>query len=196
MSLEELPAPWPGLVVIQGTVAEHPPAGELPHAAHSWSDSRKVQWWNGRRALRAACASVGILDCTITTTPQGAPAVHGARVSIAHTRDAVVAVASTSWGRVGIDVERKDRDVHRLVRALSDEERTFVEHKHASVLELVMAKEAASKAMGTGLEGSLARWPVSREADNWVVRATSAHLLRVRTYDSGDWVVAVAVGDG
>lgn len=197
--LMELDAPWPEMAIVQAALADEPPATELPDDAHAWSIARKSQWWNGRRALRAACHAIGVHADAVTTTSLGAPQVAGAQVSIAHTHDIAVAVATKSWSRVGIDVERADRNVDRLEGALSADERTLVGTGLIDVLSLVMAKEAASKAMGTGLEGSLHRWPVSMADDEWVVQSTSTSTstsaLRIRFYGWGDWRGAVAVAD-
>lgn len=191
--LTELDAPWPEMAIVQAALTDEPPATELPDDAHAWSSARKSQWWNGRRALRAACHAIGVHADAVTTTSLGAPQVAGAQVSIAHTHDIAVAVATAAWGRVGIDVERADRSVNRLEGALSAGERALVRTGLIDVLSLLMAKEAASKAMGTGLEGSLHRWPVAIADGEWVVQHSSASALRIRFYGWGDWRVAVAV---
>lgn len=96
-------------------------------------------------------------------------------VSIAHTGQYAVGAASTT--PVGIDVERSDRDVSRLFRALTLAERDLL--PQWGLLEILCAKEAAGKAQQVGLAGSLQRWEVSVHEDRLVVTdrdAASADL--------------------
>lgn len=194
--LEVQLSPWPRVAIVSAELNERPSSEELPDGADRWAVPRQEQWWAGRRALRAACTQVGITCTVVHTTSLGAPLVAGARVSVAHTLDIAVAAATTSWQRIGIDVERSDRTVDRLERRLSPEERGLVETGAVTTLGIFMAKEAASKAVGTGLDGSLERWPVTQtRTDEFAVLTEDANL-RVRLYEFGDWLGAVAVGEG
>ena len=82
------------------------------------------------------------------------------QISIAHTGCVAVGVASTT--AVGVDLERSDRDVSRLVRGLNERESELIQRY--SVLEVLCAKEAAGKAQKTGLAGSIKRWLVSEDS--------------------------------
>jgi len=104
----------------------------------------------------------------IETTSEGAPFVScdalderggTPAVSLAHCPSLVLAAAGEPGRGLGIDVESEDRNVSTLSRALTPEESALLEGP-SGVLDLLVAKEAAAKARGTGLGGSLARWPV------------------------------------
>lgn len=77
-------------------------------------------------------------------------------ISISHTGQCVVGVAARD--PIGVDIEFLDRDVSRLVKSF-----TCVEQELAQELRpiaLLCAKEAAGKAAGVGLAGSITRWSV------------------------------------
>ena len=98
-------------------------------------------------------------------------------VSIAHTWKCAVGAASTT--PVGIDLERSDRDVSRLFRALTQTERDLL--PQWGLLEILCAKEAAGKAQQVGLAGSLQRWEVSVHEDRLVVTDRDATAPDHRT---------------
>ena len=114
-------------------------------------------------------------------------------VSIAHTSGLVLGAVGP--GRIGVDVERADRDVTRLVRALLPDERELT--VSLSAISIMVAKEAAAKATGQGLEGSLARWPVvdvelSGSAPRIKVASAAARVIDVRIYEHCGYVTGLA----
>ena len=134
-------------------------AGDLPEPPGiERGTMRWTEWMLGRLAATQAAVRAGVVDPVIETSPSGAPCLIGSDVgvSIAHTSGIAVAAAAPS--AIGVDVERIDRDVSRLVRALGPGERDIA--FSTGVIGALVAKEAVAKATGMGLGGSLARWPL------------------------------------
>lgn len=142
-----------------------PPEQVVAHSTHDPRQApadvgsrRWLEWVLGRQSAWDALESAGWPRDEVVVEDAGAPAFAELPigVSIAHTRG--LALAAVGPGRVGVDVESADRDVSRLEAAL------FPGEQHISLslglLEVMVAKEAAAKATGQGLGGSLARWPV------------------------------------
>jgi len=156
---------------------------------------RWAEWVLGREAVRVAADSVGLHIDQVETSPEGAPVLPGSPwgISIAHTRGVVLGAIGP--GSIGIDVERADRDVSRLRRALlpGEEELTV----SLSAVSIFVAKEAAAKATGQGLGGSLARWPVvdvelSGPAPRVGVAIASPGVIDVRVWEHSGFVTGVA----
>ena len=134
-------------------------AGQLPEPPGvERGSARWTEWMLGRVSATQAAVRAGVVDPVIATSTSGAPFLIGSDVgvSIAHTPGIAVAVAGPS--AIGVDVERIDRDVSRLVRALGPGERDIA--FSTGVIGALVAKEAVAKATGMGLGGSLARWPL------------------------------------
>lgn len=125
----------------------------IQRGTHRWTE-----WVLGRHAAAKAASRAGAIRPVIDVSAEGAPYVRGSDVglSIAHTRGLVLAAAAQ--GAIGIDVERADRDVSRLVRSLRTEERKIA--NAVGVVGSLVVKEAVAKATGRGLGGSLSRWPL------------------------------------
>lgn len=72
-------------------------------------------------------------------------------VSFSHTRKAVAAVASGEWV-VGIDMETADREVsEQLKKRMKHEQETLKFYDSYPIIQIWTLKEAALKAIGTGL---------------------------------------------
>lgn len=187
-------------------------------AAMAAGQRRRAEWLLGRVALKDAVRSWAIeryesavapRAVRIETTPAGAPFVActelderggSPAVSLAHCRTLVLAAAGDPGRGLGVDVETRDRNVATLSRALTPEESALVsgaERTGVSVLDLLVAKEAAAKALGIGLGGSLARWPVAdadRDGRRLLIRAPDPHrqLLPVDLVRRSGVVVGLA----
>jgi phosphopantetheinyl transferase (holo-ACP synthase) len=143
---------------------------------------RKTEWLLGRLAMKDAVRSWAIQRyqhgvapraVRIETTSAGAPFIVCSElgelgplpaVSLAHCPTLVLAAAGDPGRALGVDVESRDRNVTTLARALTPEELALTSDAGSygvSVLDVVVAKEAAAKALGIGLGGSLTRWPVA-----------------------------------
>ncbi|PQM60213.1 MAG: hypothetical protein CL523_03645 [Actinomycetales bacterium] len=156
---------------------------------------RWAEWAMGRGAVRQAATAVGLTDVRVERSLTGAPVIADSAwgVSIAHTSGLVLGAVGP--GRIGVDVERADRDVTRLVRALLPDERELT--VSLSAISIIVAKEAAAKATGQGLEGSLARWPVvdvelSGSAPRIGVASAAARVIDVRIYEHCGYVTGLA----
>ncbi|MDO8733387.1 MAG: 4'-phosphopantetheinyl transferase superfamily protein [Actinomycetota bacterium] len=138
--------------------------------------TRRMEWLFGRIALKeAVCAwmlemhqlKVDAKELIITRTDAGAPQATWAEdralvlpvVSLAHAPGVMVAAVSGTES-VGVDVERFDRPATTVARVLTETETALVAQEQMSLLSAVVAKEAASKAVGLGLGGDLRRWPI------------------------------------
>jgi len=142
------------------------------------SPRRRREWLLGRVVAKDAVRSwlarshgvvIGPRAISIATTPAGAPYVDHIvgfneapppAVSLAHSSTTIVAASGPASIALGVDVESRDRSIHALARALDADELRFVESARLEVIDALAAKEAASKALGIGLGGSLRRWPI------------------------------------
>lgn len=194
---------------------------ELDTWAAMAAGRRRAEWLLGRVALKDAVRTWAIQRyeravapraMRIETTSAGAPFVVSTElddrggspaVSLAHCRTLVLAAAGEPGSGLGVDVEARDRNVATLARVLTPEEATLVsgaERNGVSVLDVLVAKEAAAKALGIGLGGSMARWPVvdaDREGRQVVIRAPEPHrqLVPVDLVRHRGVVVALAKCD-
>jgi len=182
---------------------------------------RTAEWLLGRVALKDAVRSWAIQRyeravtpraIRIDTTSAGAPFVVSTEledrggspvVSLAHCPTLVLAGASDPGRGLGVDVEARDRNVATLARALTPEESILVSGAGlgaVDVLEVLVAKEAAAKALGMGLGGSMARWPVvdaDRQGRRLFVQAPEPHhqVVAVDLVRRSDVVVGLAKCD-
>ncbi len=120
-------------------------------------------------------------------------------ISISHSGDIAVALASSV--PVGIDLEQADRDLSSiLLEFTTDEERAALETLDSEFSEgawsvrLWCAKEAASKVLGTGLQGAPKEFQMI-EADGegriTIFHAETGRAFTVTTCFHGPWVIAV-----
>lgn len=157
--------------------------------------ARWIEWTLGRDAAIRAAKAVGIEEPVIEVSATGAPYIQGseAGLSIAHTRGLVLAAVAP--GRIGIDVERRNRDVSRLARGLHPGEVEIA--VSVSVIGCLVAKEAAAKATGLGLGGSLARWPLldaelSGSNPTVSIAAPDGRVVTSQLYPWNDFIVGIA----
>ncbi len=145
---------------------------------------RRIEWLLGRIAMKDAVRAWALhhhgvdlqpADVEILTTTEGAPYVHCPPlesiggvpvVSLTHSKSMIVAGAARPGAVLGIDIEASDRDTAAIDRALTDRESEMVESGVTRTIEVLVAKEAAAKAVGTGLGGNIRRWPVMAR-DPW-----------------------------
>jgi len=152
-----------------------------PQELASWESmqakqTRRMEWLLGRIALKeAVCAwmqemqqeTVAAKDLRITRTEAGAPQVAWAgtcglelpAISLAHAAGVLVAAVAGA-ASVGVDVERVERPAATVARVLTETETALLAAEQITLLSAVVAKEAASKAVGLGLGGDLRRWPI------------------------------------
>lgn len=161
------------------------------------------QWAEERHGLRLAPADIEILPDSLNR-----PLVHCAAlasgiapvVSITHTGTAVVAAAADPADKIGIDLgDRADvRSPESLKLGFNERElallaRETTGDQHLGILRFWCAKEAASKARGTGLGGEPRNWLVDDylpESGLLTVRYGGVSY-RVRTWESGGQVLAL-----
>jgi phosphopantetheinyl transferase len=170
-------------MVLLGIGCEHASAETLSHA--------------GKQCVRAAVRELHPDDFSgdIEYGDEGAPVWretgngHPTFISISHTSNVAVGIASTR--PVGVDIERTDRDVSRIVRGLLPEERELL--PRWSAIEILCAKESAGKAQGVGLAGSLQRWVVfEREGQLTVLDALSVTASRSQESQIRDtWAIEI-----
>ena len=193
----------------------------LLHAAEQvtsqrFTGSRRTEWLLGRVAIKESVrdwqAATGhpMVPCErieVGIDQAGAPWVRAPgsiapEVSLAHTRvtagpgrlaqaGLVLAAASSPGERVGVDVEAVDRPLPALDRLLDERERALIDSE-CGAIGLLVAKEAAAKAAGTGLQGSLYRWPIhSRQGPLVLVGDEHDQRRWVHVSKAGRWVVGV-----
>jgi len=138
--------------------------------------TRKMEWLLGRVALKEAVCdfmletqltTIQSKDLVISRSEEGAPLISWAMpnelplpvISLAHTEGVIVAAVASAQA-VGVDVENADRQAPTVARVLTETETKLFETERITLLSAVVAKEAASKAVGTGLGGDLRRWPI------------------------------------
>ncbi|MEK6675816.1 MAG: beta-ketoacyl synthase N-terminal-like domain-containing protein [Planctomycetota bacterium] len=198
------------------------------------TDQRRLQWLIGRAAAKEAVRQLlkrqhGIMLCPadieIDTTPEGKPIAKKGlagfekppAISIAHTGETAVAIAVEAMEglEVGIDIERlRPVDEDFLSASFGEEEQLVLSsvsdaERRELVIRLWCAKEAAGKALGTGLRGDPTSFEIrSYDPETGSVEVAVAGSLgdripsvarvavRVTTMVAGDLVAAVAVHRG
>ncbi len=182
------------------------------------SEAQRTEWLLGRIAAKDAVRQwaaerLGIAlapaDVEIRTTELGKPYVVCAAlgnnvapdISITHTEGRALAVACDS-GQVGVDLVHNNpiRGEDPLEASFNSEEQAIVRslrndgHAHP-VFAMWSAKEAAAKALGTGLMGDAGRWAVT----GYDARAGLAQVrhngqtLDVRVWATEHEVIAICV---
>lgn len=182
------------------------------------SEAQRTEWLLGRIAAKDAVRQwaaerLGIAlapaDVEIRTTELGKPYVVCAAlgncvapdISITHTEGRALAVACDS-GQVGVDLVYNNpiRGGDLLEASFNSEEQAIVRRLRTSghahpVFAVWSAKEAAAKALGTGLMGDAGRWAVTRY-DAKSGRAQVRHngqTLDVRVWVTEHEVIAICV---
>lgn len=157
---------------------------------------RWIEWVLGREAAVRAARRAGIDQPVISIAPSGAPELEGSalHVSIAHTRGVVLAAVASD--RIGIDVERADRDVSKLTQGLLPGEVDIA--TSVGIMGCLVAKEAAAKATGEGLGGSLSRWPIldaelSGSTPTVSVATPDGRIVASRLFSWMEFIVGMAV---
>lgn len=205
--LLEFPA-WPfdtGSVIVEGCRfddaidAEHivamAPGIQAPPGIASGS-ARWREWVLGRLVVQRAAWRAGAGSGVIDVADSGAPRLREGdwAVSIAHTTGLVLGAVAPM--PVGIDVERRDRDVSGLMRSFSPAEHDVT--VSLGPIRALVAKEAAAKATELGLGGSLTRWPLidvelCGNTPTVSVASPDERIVDVRMFDFRDYVVGIAV---
>jgi phosphopantetheinyl transferase len=122
------------------------------------------------------------------------------QVSISHAGDKAIAVASEI--PLGIDLEPVDRDLSSILSEIAtEEERAALQTLEAEspggawAVRLWCAKEAAGKALGTGLQGAPKGFQLM-EADGegrlMILHVETGRAFSVVTCICGEWMIAVA----
>ncbi len=134
--------------------------GSLPFSDAESSTVQEVRELGRDCARQAAAKLLNDPAGELTYSSSGAPlwtsGESQGHLSISHTGHIALGVAADT--NVGIDIEFFDRDVRRLVKSFTSGEAAIA--KQTSPIALLCAKEAAGKAAGVGLAGSLTRWHV------------------------------------
>lgn len=164
------------------------------------SEPRRIEWLLGRIVAKDAVRmwamthlelSLAPADVEVKTNAMGKPfilcQVLGANtpdVSITHTQGHAMAVAAIRV-KVGIDLIRLEHVTayEDLLAGCTEEERTLLNnfaHKDVQVIDFWCAKEAASKALGTGLLGNTSKYRVT-DFDPETGECLVMHLERILT---------------
>ncbi len=132
-------------------------------------------------AARATHQLVGETAGELTYSDLGAPAWTGgnSQVHISISRTGQYAIGACSPTVIGVDIEFIDRNVDRLLDSFSVDEQKLA--KVVPAIAILCAKEAAGKATGVGLAGSITRWAVSP------LGAGAAFLLVQDLHTGGQW---------
>jgi acyl transferase domain-containing protein/phosphopantetheinyl transferase len=181
-------------------------------------EDRQLEWLGARTAAKEAIAELlrdhrdlDLLpaDIEIVAAQDGSPRVELAGldampvVSLAHAHGEAVALAALveppteAW--IGIDVERLERRPRGFAEAaFNDDERRLLAAVPADdldewLLRCWCAKEAAGKAVGSGMAGAPAVTAIEGEQ---VVVAADGRQLRVHTCRDAGFVVATTLGEG
>ncbi|GAA2505455.1 beta-ketoacyl synthase N-terminal-like domain-containing protein [Winogradskya humida] len=171
---------WTDLVT-RGMAARGILGGDAAEEYERMPAARRNQWMLGRIAAKDAVrfrqwdaghTDVYPIELTVRNEPGGRPYVAlrpgrgfvESSVSIAHTAEAGVAIAGPAGTEVGIDIiEIRPRDESTYRYALTPAELAQATDDHAFA-RIWAAKEAAGKALGTGLDGAPRRFEVDLTA--------------------------------
>jgi len=177
----------------------HHPRGQRSHLLGRMAAKDAVRRWHWSRAGGPLYpVQIGV-DNDEAGRPVVRGPVAGLAVSIAHTQWVAVAVVSDR-GPVGVDVEtvapRERSFVELALTATEQALRPEAWEEDEWVARAWTAKEAVSKARGTGLDGRPTAYEIERTGgDTVVVRDPDGRRWEVATCRAGDHVVAVTVGD-
>ncbi|HYR88121.1 MAG TPA: beta-ketoacyl synthase N-terminal-like domain-containing protein [Terriglobia bacterium] len=178
---------------------------------------RRSEWLMGRIAAKDAVRmwaeehfrlSLAPADVEVLTGKFGEPEIHCAPlrnlgatpiVSISHSGGWIVAAASDASARIGIDLVRLQdvRSIDAVKKAFGDDELKFLpglgQQEGLSVLSLWAAREAAAKALGTGLKGEPRDWIIDDcQADGRHITVKHENeSYHVTIWSTPDEVVAV-----
>jgi len=190
-------------------------------AAMSGSTARRTEWLFGRIAAKEAVrrflkdyhqARWSYADVSVYADAQGKPYAIGEwqdalgsrlDIAIAHTAQFVIALAAAN-ARVGVDVESVSRDLSEEFTAgvFTPEELNLAAgavHASEAVVRFWCAKEAVSKALGTGIRYSPKEMVVSgyeADAGRLTVRLEGAWAEAFRSLKGRDIPVSVGTKDG
>ncbi len=128
----------------------------LKEVVRAWAQERGHQLASNDVEIHIDEGGAPYARCALLSGVGGPPVI-----SLSHNSGVVVAAAAEPGSLIGIDIEYADRRMQVVARALTPMETDFVTAEAASVLDLLVAKEAATKALGVGLGGAVARWPVA-----------------------------------
>ena len=176
---------------------------------------RAIEWLMGRLvakdAVRAFHARHGAdeylhpASFALEADDSGKPYVAGIegetiQVSLAHKDRYAIAVASTF--PVGIDLEKMEpRQKGFAQMILNEEEKPFLQDLSEKLGEdvaltlLFSAKEAASKAIGTGLRPSPKAFQIVRLADQRLWVQVQDQVIPVQCYFDENWIITIAMMD-
>lgn len=132
-------------------------------------------------AARAVRQLVGEATGAITYAELGAPlwADGKSQVHISISRTGQIAIGACSSTVIGVDIEFVDRNVNRILNTFTLEEQELA--KVFRPIAILCAKEAAGKAAGVGLAGSITRWGVRS------VEPDSPFLLVLDLHTGSQW---------
>ncbi|MCS5697927.1 polyketide synthase dehydratase domain-containing protein [Cyanobium sp. FGCU-52] len=178
---------------------------------------RRTEWLLGRIAAKDALRqwawqylglALAPVDIQIRTTPTGQPygdcPALGVEplppVSISHSEGYALAAVAPSGQPIGLDLERRSsgRDWEALLDGFSAGEKSLLQQldipsRELATLGMWCAKEAAAKALGTGLAGAPTLWEVCQYTPDlskcWVSHA--GQTLPVRIWFTESDVVAL-----
>jgi len=176
---------------------------------------RAIEWLMGRLvakdAVRAFHARHGAdeylhpASFALEADDSGKPYVVGIEgetihVSLAHKDRYAIAVASTF--PVGIDLEKMEpRQKGFAQMILNEEEKPFLQDLSEKLGEdvaltlLFSAKEAASKAIGTGLRPSPKAFQIVRLAEQMLWVQAQDQVIPVQCYFDENWIITIAMMD-
>lgn len=181
---------------------------------YSLNAGRQQEWLLGRLAAKEAIRdlaarwgqSVALADMALIRSPAGQPQVQPGllarpvAISIAHHQGQAVAVAADASLAVGVDlVCTQGLDIDSIARtALSAAEREQwlglqPAQRGPFVARTWAAKEAAAKALGTGLQGRPDQWLVQTHPSAQQVRGPQGQHLQWQSLDIPGGVVALAL---
>ncbi|MCP5463475.1 MAG: 4'-phosphopantetheinyl transferase superfamily protein [Deltaproteobacteria bacterium] len=114
-------------------------------------------------------------------------------LSITHTDEYVVAATSQNTNKFGIDLEIKTRPIGDWIgRAFSRKESQMLKDcSPTQLLRCWTAKEAASKAFGTGLHGRWHAWQVAEFDSDQIIIKFEDHEFKVRTLETEAFLFSV-----
>jgi phosphopantetheinyl transferase len=176
---------------------------------------RRTDWLLGRIAAKDALRQwakqtfnleIAPVDIEILATALGKPLVRCPEleaigslpdISISHSRGYIVAAVAQPNRRIGIDIERLNwiRSDDWISYAFTKQELELLPQQDflPAILGLWCAKEAAAKALGTGLQGIPSKWPITDYAtdDKQITVAHGGESFYVYLWYQNDEILAI-----
>ena len=167
------------------------------------TDIRANQYIHSRGYVRYALSKIfneNPLDIPLNARPYHSPELplNYGHISLSHCNDMLV--VAWSMERIGIDIERKDRQITHIenfkklflddIKSIDNEniDRNFL---RSEILDLWVTKESLIKWEKSSIFGGMQNWKLFKSF-NYAINSKSGLKVKIQTIDFYDWKIGIA----